>query len=204
MKQKYKIILASKSPRRFQLLKQAGFEFKIADSKLNEELILKKLKDKRPEELVKVLSLAKALAVLSKISSKQPYKIIAAFDTIVFCKNKIIAKPKNKKDALKKILFLSNKKHCVYTGICLINVKEKTAITDFEKTVVYMKKITKKEAMSYVQSKEPFGKAGAYAIQGKGKKFIEKIKGDYYNVVGLPLKRFKKMIGLALKVGPKG
>lgn len=193
MKQKYKIILASKSPRRFQLLKKAGLQFKTINSNLNEKLILKKIKDKRPEKLVKVLSLAKALAVFPKFSSNRN-TIIAAFDTIVICKNKIIDKPKNKKDALKKILFLSNKRHYVYTGICLINIKEKTITTDFEKTVVYIKKITKKEAINYVESKEPFGKAGAYAIQGKAKKFIKKIKGDYYNVVGLPLSKFRKMI----------
>ena len=110
------------------------------------------------------------------------------------CKNKIVDKPKSKRDALKKILFLSNKEHKVFTGICLIDLKKQKILIDSDETKVFMKKISREEGFDYIKTKEPFGKAGAYAIQGKGSKFIKKISGDYFNVVGLPMKKFVSML----------
>ena len=186
------IILASASKRRKKILKQAGIKFKAIKSNLNEDLLIKKIKKSSPNKLVKILSLAKAISVLRRD------KIIAAFDTVIICKNKIIGKPKNKKDALKILLFLSNKEHKVYTGMAIINIRRgmpqhaSTPIitTDCEITKVKMKKISRQEAIDYIKTGEPMDKAGAYAIQGKGRKFIKSICGDYLNVVGLPLKRF--------------
>ena len=190
---KRKIILASASPRRIKLLKQIGLKFKIVQPDLNESLIIRKFKRSNAKKLVKLLSLGKALWVcLNK--SLQGNEIIVGFDTIIECNGKIIGKPKNIKDALNIILFLSNKEHKVYTGIGLIDLKRKILISELEVTRVFMKKISKQEAKAYIKTKESLDKAGAYAIQGKGKKFIKKISGDYFNVVGLPLKRFLSMV----------
>ena len=187
------IVLASGSERRIKLLKSLGIKFKKVESHFNETAVIKNYRQKDFKKLAKVLSLLKVLTVIKKLKGNE---IVLGFDTIVVCKNKIIDKPKNKKDALKKLLFLSNKSHKVYTGICLMDLKKRKTILDFDVTTVYMKKITKAEAISYIKTREPFGKAGAYAIQGKGKKFIKKIKGDYYNVVGLPVRKLK--LGLSL------
>ena len=194
-KNKRKIILASASPRRIKLLKQIGLKFKIVTPALNESLIIRKFKKSTAKKLVKLLSLGKALWVcLNK--SLRGNEIIVGFDTIIECEKKIIGKPKNIKDALKILLFLSNKKHKVYTGIGVIDLKRKIIISDSEVTKVFMKKISTQEAKAYIKTKEPLDKAGAYAIQGRGKKFIKKISGDYFNVVGLPLKRFLSIMSL--------
>lgn len=185
-----KIILATKSPRRKKILKNAGIKFKTVASNINEDLLIKKFKKRGIKNLAKILSMAKALSIVHKDGDE----IIAGFDTLVVCKNKIIPKPKNKKDALKKLLFLSNKTHKVCTGICLVDLKKKIVFSDCEITKVKMKKITRKEALNYINTKEPMDKAGAYAIQGKGKKFIKNISGDYLNVVGLSLYRFIEML----------
>ncbi len=182
---KKKIILASRSPRRIKLLKEAGLKFKAIKSKIDEHLITKKFKGKNYKKLAKILAYSKAISVKGDI--------VIGFDTIVVCKNKIIDKPKNNKDALKKLLFLSGKNHKVITGICIVGACHGAPLQDCDTTIVQMKKISKQDALNYIKTKEPFDKAGAYAIQGKGRKFIKFIKGDYYNVVGLPLRRLFAM-----------
>lgn len=192
---KRSLILASASRRRQRILKNSGFKFKILKSNLKEDNLIKEFKQLSPKNLVKILAFSKAFsAYLSHIAKLQGNEIIAGFDTIVVCKDKIIGKPKNKKDALKKLLFLSNKTHEVLTGVCLIDLKKEKIIIDFELTKVSMKEITKKEAIAYISTKEPMDKAGAYAIQGKGKKFVKRISGDYFNVVGLPINKFYLML----------
>ena len=189
-----KIILASASPRRKSLLKKFGIRFKAIKSSVDEGYLLKKIqkfKGRRYTDLAEILSFAKALSVAA--GKKE---IICGFDTIVVCRNKIINKPKNKKDALKKILFLSNKPHKVITGICIIDLYKKKIFLNHETTTVKMKNVSTKEAIQYVNAGESLDKAGGYAIQGKGKKLIKSIKGDYYNVVGLPINRFLKMLSL--------
>ena len=146
-------------------------------------------------KLVKILAFAKVLSVYGLNKEKfLGNEIIAGFDTMVICDKKIIQKPRNKQDAVKKILFLSNKTHKVITGIGILDLKKEKIILDAVETKVTMKKITKEDARTYTSSGEPLGKAGAYAIQGKGKKFVNKVSGDYLNVVGLPLKRFLQLI----------
>ena len=195
------IILASSSYRRKKLLKLIGLKFKAIGSNINEDFIIKKFQKKGFKNLVKILSLAKAISVVGACHGKphcnvplQKNGIVAGFDTIVVCKNKIIGKPKSKKDALRKILFLSGKEHKVLTGIALIDLKRKKIIIDHEVTKVKMRRILKKDALSYIKTKEPLDKAGAYAIQGKGGKFVKSISGDYFNVVGLPLNKFLLML----------
>lgn len=190
------IILASSSFRRKKLLKLIGLKFRAIGSNINEDFIIKKFQQKGFKNLVKILSLTKAISVVETCCSMslKGNEIIAGFDTIVVCKNKIISKPKSKKDALRKLLFLSGREHKVLTGIALIDLKKKKIIVDYEVTKVRMRKILKKEALSYVKTKEPLDKAGAYAIQGKGSKFVKSISGDYFNVVGLPLNKFLLML----------
>lgn len=186
------IILASASPQRKKILKQAGIRFKIVKSNLNENLLIKKLPKLDYRNLAEVLALSKAISILKHSLYKN--EIVVGFDTLVVCKNKIIGKPKNKKDALNKLLFLSNTTHSVITGIAIVAIYKKTILTDYETTKVKMKKIKEDEAIKYIRTREPMDKAGGYAIQGKGEKFIKSITGDYLNVVGLPLDKFLLML----------
>ena len=189
------IILASSSPRRKKILRLANIKFRAVKSNLKEDLLIKKSSKYTTEKLVKILALSKGVNVITQKKNKfKGDEIIVAFDTVVICKNKIITKPKNNTDALRKILFLSNKTHKVYTGIAIIDLKKKSTRVGYEMTKVRMKKISKKEALVYIKTKEPLDKAGAYAIQGKGGKFVESISGDYFNVVGLPLRKFLIML----------
>ncbi len=190
---KRQIILASASPRRQTILKQAGLKFRVVKSNLNEEAIIRKLKNFDYKNLAKVLALSKAISVLKKVDL-QENAIIASFDTMVICKGKIIGKPKNNKDAFKKLLFLGNSTHLVITGVAVIDLKKKIIVSDFEVTKVRMKNLKKGEIVKYIKTGEPIGKAGAYAIQGHGRKFVKSISGDYLNVVGLPLNKFLLII----------
>lgn len=217
---KKKIVLASSSPRRIAILKECGLKFTIKASKQNEQKFLTyvfhKYKNCSFATAAELLSLAKALDTIK--SFHNDYYILG-FDTLVVLNNCIINKPKNKKDALEKILSLSNKTHSVITGFSIIDTKkfkkpkEKLAFFDFvlwchknkiftsnhEITKVKMREITLQEAKKYVSTGEPFGKAGAYAIQGKGKKFVQKIYGDTNNVIGLPTDKFFLIFTKVLK-----
>ena len=175
------------------MLRQAGLNFQAVKPLVNENFIISKFKKQGIKKLVKLLSLSKSISVCLNKPLKGD-EIVAGFDTIIECKKKIVGKPKNIKEALNTILFLSNNEHKVYTGIGLVDLKRKLIISDLEITRVFMKKISKQEAKSYIKTGEPMDKAGAYAIQGIGKKFIKKIRGDYLNVVGLPLKKFLLMV----------
>ena len=178
MKSSKKIILASGSPRRKELLKKAGIKFNISVSNFNENI----KENLSPHSLVKKLSLEKAKTVFENYRDA----IIIGADTIVVCDGKILGKPKDKKDAKKILKFLSSKTHIIITGFTIINEGE--IITKSEETKVTMRKITQEEIEAYIKTGEPFDKAGAYAIQGIASKFIEKVEGDYSNAVGLPVK----------------
>jgi septum formation protein len=182
-----KIILASQSPRRKKLLKKIIPHFEVKPSNINENSI----KEKNPIKFAKKVAEMKAISVAKKI--KKPAIIISA-DTIVVFKNKIIGKPKNDKDAFRILSNLSGKKQFVITGFCLLDTKTGKKIVDYEKSTVKMKKIPIESIRKYIASGEGRDKAGAYAVQGRANKFVEYIKGDYYNVVGLPIKAIKKAI----------
>ncbi|MBI4096760.1 MAG: septum formation protein Maf [Candidatus Levybacteria bacterium] len=171
------IILASKSPRRKELLAKIGLKFRVVESKY-EEIIDIKL---TPGELVKKFSLEKAKTVFNKNKNS----IIIAADTVVVCVGKILGKPKDKADAKKMLEFLSSKAHLIITGFTIIDGEK--IITKSVETRVCMRKINDDEINSYLKTKEPYDKAGAYAIQEIGSIFIEKVEGDYLNAVGLPI-----------------
>ena len=174
-----KIILASGSPRRKRILAQIGLDFSVLSADIDE----KKVRIKNPKLLVQELSLLKAKAVLSKRTTS----IILAADTVVVFENKILGKPETEENARKMLRMLSNKKHSVITGFTIIDPKLKKVITKSEETKVWFRKISNEEIDAYVATGEPLDKAGAYGIQELGSVFVQKIEGDFFNVVGLPI-----------------
>ncbi|MBI2074934.1 MAG: septum formation inhibitor Maf [Candidatus Levybacteria bacterium] len=174
-----KIVLASGSPRRKLILQQIGLKFEVLVSNQKEKV------DPRltPAELAEKLSLQKAKAVAPKYKNA----IIIAADTIVVFKGKILGKPKTEENAKKMLKTLSGEAHFVITGFTIIDSDSKKSITKSVKTKVYIKKLSSEEIESYVATKEPLDKAGAYGINELGGVIVEKIEGDFYNVVGLPL-----------------
>jgi septum formation protein len=172
-----KIILASKSPRRKQILEQVGLKFTVEVSDFDET----KIKFKTPQEMVKKLSLEKAKI----IAVKNPNAVIIGADTTVIYKNEIIGKPTSKQDAVRILKLLSGKVHEVVTGFTVISGKN--SVTKAVTSKVKFKKLTDAEIKAYVKTGEPMDKAGGYGIQEKGGLFIENIQGDYFNIVGLPI-----------------
>lgn len=188
-----KIILASQSPRRQKLLKKIISDFEIKPSHFDET----KIQAKNPVEFAKKAAEAKVESVLQQIKDNEA--IIIAADTIVVFRDKIIGKPKDDQDAFRILSELAGKEQSVITGFCLINTKTGKKIVDFEKSVVKMKLMPAKIIREYIATGEGRDKAGAYAVQGRADKFIEYIKGDYYNVVGFPVDKIKKALQKMLK-----
>jgi len=173
------IILASASPRREELLKIIGLKFKVEPSNCQENLSL----DLEPQELAKSLSLEKARLV----AQKHKNALVIAADTFIVFENKILGKPNTKTEAKDMLEILNGKRHLVITGFTVIDTDTGKAISKAVETKVYLKKLSPDEIDAYVKSEEPLDKAGAYAIQGLGSVIVEKIEGDYFNVIGLPL-----------------
>ncbi len=178
---KYEIILASQSPRRQILLKEAGIDYTLAPKIDVDESFSKKLKK---EQIPLFLSELKADAYESNLTHKN--QILITADTIVWQKKNMLGKPKSKKDAVEILKQLSDNKHYVYTGVTLTSLKKK--ISFFSKSTVFFDKIRKDEINYYIEKYKPFDKAGAYGIQEWiGYIGIKKIKGSFYNVMGLPI-----------------
>ncbi|MGD9580955.1 MAG: nucleoside triphosphate pyrophosphatase [Vampirovibrionia bacterium] len=175
-----KLILASASPRRKELLKNLGYEFEIIPADIEETIDNSKI----PEEIVKELSFQKAEHIAKKVS--EPSVIIGS-DTIVVINNKILGKPIDEKDAFNMLQELSGKVHQVISGIAIIDNKTNKTFIDCVSSDVYFRELSKEEIIKYIETKEPMDKAGAYAIQGIASIFIEKIEGCYNNIVGLPV-----------------
>ena len=183
-----KIILASASPRRKELLKQAGLAFKTMPS-TKEEKITKEL----PSEIVEELSYQKAVDICGQLAGtmKEDFVVIGA-DTIVSSWNKVMGKPKDKEEAFDMLWELQGKSHQVYTGVTLAwKYQDEPAMfyTFNECTDVTVFPMTEEEIEKYIDSKEPMDTAGAYAIQGRFAAYVQGICGDYANVVGLPVGR---------------
>lgn len=178
-----KIILASASPRRKKILKEMGIKFKIIPPKIKEETSYKK-----PHKIVMELSKKKALSV----AKKYPSSVVIGADTIVYCRGKIIGKPKNPKEAERFLKIQSGRWQAVYTGITVAYLKKNIILTDYEKSLCYMKRLSSKEIKEI--SHKHLDKAGGWAVQDKNDKLITKIKGDYTNVVGFPIKLVKRLL----------
>ena len=173
------IVLASASPRRRELLGQIGIVPEIIPSTLEE-----KITTDRPEEVVKELSLQKAADVAERCAKGT---IVIGADTVVCCEGKILGKPHDREAAVEMLTALQGRSHEVYTGVTLYHQRE--TVTFFECTQVEFYPMTEAEISDYIDSKEPMDKAGAYGIQGLGARFVKGIRGDYNNVVGLPVGR---------------
>lgn len=175
------LILASGSPRRKQLLEMTGHLGRIMVSDADESI-----EETRPEKMVEELSKRKALDVAEKVTDG----IVLGADTVVATDGSILGKPADEEDAKRMLRMLSGRTHQVYTGVTLAEVKDgavQWADTFFEKTDVAVLPMSEEEIEEYVKTGEPLDKAGSYGIQGFFAKYIRKIDGDYFNVVGLPL-----------------
>lgn len=178
-----KIILASASPRRRELLEQGGILFTVIPSQAEE-----KITTEQPGQAVEELSYLKCSDIYEK--SLGDVLVIGA-DTVVASEGKILGKPSSQKDAVKMLQSLQGREHEVYTGVTIMarEGNENRKKTFHEKTKVVFYPMSDEEIRSYVNTGEPMDKAGAYGIQGKSAVFIKEISGDYNNVVGLPLAR---------------
>jgi len=174
-----KLILASRSPRRRNLLAQAGIEFSVIPSSFDENSV----KLSAPDVYARQLAESKA----RDISGQYPASWVIGADTIVFSDGTILGKPDSKSEARSMLKSLSGKTHQVLTGYCVCCQRIDWFFSDSVKTDVRFKKLTEKEIDWYINSGEPFGKAGAYAIQGIGAFLVKRIDGSYTNVVGLPV-----------------
>ena len=183
-----KVILASKSPRRVEILEKIVKEFEVVESNFDENTIDFK---GDIEKYVKDLSRNKAIEVSKRLN--EPSIVIAA-DTVVFKNGKVLEKPKNEEDAFSMLSSLSGNTHKVYSGICLINTYDDTVVTDCDCTEVRFSELNPRQIRNYINSGEPMDKAGAYGIQGLGGAFVEGINGCYYNVMGLPLNKLYKAL----------
>jgi septum formation protein len=176
-----KIILASGSPRRKELLNQIGLKFEVVPSNYEEDMSL----NMSPRKLAEFLSLHKALEVASR--KKRIDGVVIAADTFVVYKNHRLGKPHTEAKALETLRMLNGKVHSVITGFTIIDLKTDKRVTKSAETKLYFRKLSDKQLKRYISYGETLDKAGAYAIQGLGAILIKKIIGDYYNVVGLPL-----------------
>lgn len=176
-------VLASASPRRKELLEKMGLRFSVVVSDVDESVVKRDM----PVSLyVQELAMLKAAATVKQLLKNKKAVIIAA-DTIVTLDGLILGKPEDGEHALKMLYALSGRAHEVYTGYCVMRVSDGKTVCKSVKTEVFFKELTDEKIRSYIATKEPMDKAGAYGIQGLGAMLVKSINGDYDNVVGLPV-----------------
>ena len=180
------IILASNSPRRREILANAGYKFKVQPSNYDEHITNLKYS----KELVENCAYNKGLDVFEKNKES----LVISADTVVVLDDTILGKPKDENDAFLTLKNLSDKTHFVATSVCLIN-KDKT-LKDTAVTYVTFRKLENSEILDYIKTQKPLDKAGSYGIQDEGFDFATKINGELNNVIGFPLELFKKMLNL--------
>lgn len=187
-----RIILASNSPRRRELLHQIFDSFDVIKSNFNEEVV----DEKNPEKLVKVLSSKKAEEVFDKIESNESELLVIGGDTLVYFDGQVLGKPKDEKDAYNTLKKLQGNKNEVYSAFTVILKKDGKIIkeTVLSKSIVTIKAMTDEEIEEYIKTGEPMDKAGSYAVQGIGNKFIDNIEGSYNSVVGLDIEELKEVL----------
>ena len=183
-----KIVLASASPRRREILENIGLQFKVAVCDADESRVDKSI----PVNLyVQELAILKA-GEAAKLDVGDA--LIISADTVVYADGKIMGKPKDSAHAQEMLRTLSGKTHSVFTGICVMRKRDMFSVCASVETKVVFKPLTESEILGYVSTGEPMDKAGAYGIQGKGSLLVEKIDGDYFNVVGLPLSKLCEIL----------
>ncbi|MGO9268899.1 MAG: Maf family protein [Terriglobia bacterium] len=197
-----RLILASSSPRRQDLLRDAGFDFDVLVSGVEET----RLPNETPEAYVRRTARDKALAVVALVAAAPGAPndtggvvsgntsgdgsddvIVLGADTEVVVEGEILGKPRDDEDAARMLRLLSGRTHRVITGVCLARPPDQIEALDHETTLVTFRRLDDQEIGDYIRSGEPFGKAGAYAIQGLASRFVTRIEGCYFNVVGLPV-----------------
>jgi septum formation protein len=181
-----RLVLASASPRRSQLMQEIGLKFDVIPSQVAEGGI----SAGRPEELVMLLAHAKAADVAKRLKAG----IVIGADTIVVADGQVLGKPVDSADAAKMLRALSGREHQVYSGVALIDAGSGRSLTDYEVTAVRFRQLSEASIERYVATGEPMDKAGAYAIQGLGSLLVTGIRGDYNCVVGLPLGKLAIML----------
>ena len=191
-----KLILASASQRRRELLEMCGYDFEIEVSSANEHI-----EESDPQRFVSKLAELKAADVFERLESMQAdtgaeyskgETAVLGSDTIVYHNGSIIGKPVNEKDAIRILTELSGKTHEVYTGVAVITAEKR--IVECDITRVTFEKLSREEIEKYVASGEPMDKAGAYGIQGPFGMFVKEVEGNYFTVIGLPLPRTYRML----------
>ena len=185
-----KLILASASPRRAQILRDAGLRFERARANVGE----RRKPGETPRMMTRRLAEAKARAVVNKLRNKAAEAIIIGADTVVEVRAELLGKPRSQQAAREMLAKLAGRTHRVVTSIAAIRLPDQAQAIATESTRVRFAHLTAREIAEYVNSGEPVDKAGAYGIQGIGGRFIEKIDGCYFNVVGLPLARVYRML----------
>ena len=187
-----KIILASASPRRKELLDKMGLDFSILAPDVDES---KAGKDMPPELYVQELALLKASGAAKLLPSRQQRdSLILAADTVVCQDGKILGKPADADMAFAMLSDLSGRKHAVYTGICVMRTSDGFSVCRGVKTEVEFNPLSEDKIRRYIDTGEPMDKAGAYGIQGFGATLVKRIDGDYFNVVGLPLSALAEVL----------
>ncbi len=187
----YRIILASASPRRRELLEQVGIKYECIPSSCEEVT-----SETEPAKVVSELSKIKALDIAKQFEGTEENALVIGADTVVSLDNEIMGKPTDEAHAFLMLRKLSGREHSVFTGVTLafINNGKMSHMTFYEETKVYVYPVKDDEISDYIKTGEPMDKAGAYAIQGLFSAYIERIEGDYNNVVGLPVSRICKTL----------
>jgi septum formation protein len=185
-----RLVLASASPRRAEILHNAGFAFDIVPAHVDET----QLPDERAEDYVQRLAKEKARVVMEHLDRGAAPVIVIGADTTVVAGGQLLGKPANKEDARRMLRLLSGKTHQVLTGLSLIRSADGREDSHVEITLVSFAELSESEIEDYLATGEPFDKAGAYGIQGIGGRYVTRIEGCYFNVMGLPLHRLWSML----------
>jgi len=185
-----KLILASASPRRAEILRNAGFEFEVRPAHVDETI----LPNEQAQDYVKRLAETKAKGIAELASQQEGGGYVVGADTVVVIETQIFGKPADADDARRMLRHLSGKSHEVLTGMALLRAADRQVNTNVERTRVEFLPLSEKDIEDYIATAEPFDKAGAYGIQGVGSRFISRIEGCYFNVMGLPVSRLWQML----------
>lgn len=174
------LILASRSPRRQELLRQAGYAFEVRPSAVREQ----RHPDESPEAFVRRMAAEKALQVAAE---SPPGSLVLGADTEVAVDSDVLGKPASPGDAVRLLRRLSGRSHQVVTGVCVVEAPDRVRALEHSSTQVWFRALDDAEILDYVATGEPLDKAGAYGIQGRASRFVTRIEGCYFNVVGLPV-----------------
>jgi septum formation protein len=188
-----RIVLASKSPRRKQLLEQLGLSFEVRESEYEEDMAAMK----NPYDLVKSLALGKA----NDVAKHYKDAIIIGADTFVIFQGRFIGKPKSLDEARKTLKKFSGKEHEIISGFAIVDTKNKKVINDFGEARVKFRKLTNQEIDDYVATGESLNMAGSYGLMNKAAGLIDSINGDFYSIIGLPLNKiFVELRKMGIKI----